>query len=52
VQLLQPFLTLVGSALLLGEVLDAPTLAFAIAVVAVVAIGRRMPVGRAPVSRS
>jgi drug/metabolite transporter (DMT)-like permease len=47
VQLLQPFLTLLGSALLLGEALDAPTWAFAIAVVAVVAVGRRMPVARA-----
>jgi drug/metabolite transporter (DMT)-like permease len=46
VQLLQPFLTLVGSALLLGEALDAPTLAFAVAVVATVAVGRRMPVRR------
>ncbi len=47
VQLLQPFLTLIGSALLLGEVLDAATWLFAVAVVATVAIGRRMPVARA-----
>jgi drug/metabolite transporter (DMT)-like permease len=47
VQLLQPFLTLAGSALFLGETLDAPTWAFAIAVVAMVAVGRRMPVARA-----
>lgn len=47
VQLLQPFLTLVGSALLLGETLDAATVAFAVAVVATVAIGRRMPVRHA-----
>jgi drug/metabolite transporter (DMT)-like permease len=47
VQLLQPFLTLIGSALLLGEVLDAATWLFAIAVVAMVAVGRRMPVARA-----
>jgi drug/metabolite transporter (DMT)-like permease len=47
VQLLQPFLTLIGSALLLGEVLDAATWIFAVAVVAMVAVGRRMPVARA-----
>jgi drug/metabolite transporter (DMT)-like permease len=45
-QLLQPFLTLVASWALLGERLTLPMLAFAAAVVATVAIGRRMPVGR------
>ncbi|HJV52168.1 MAG TPA: DMT family transporter, partial [Noviherbaspirillum sp.] len=42
VQLLQPFLTLIGAALILGEKMDANTVLFAIAVVAVVAVGRRM----------
>lgn len=41
VQLLQPFLALVAAALMLGEPLDAATLAFAAAVAAVVALGRR-----------
>lgn len=43
-QLLQPFLTLVGAALLLGEALEAKHFMFALAVVALVALGRRMPV--------
>jgi drug/metabolite transporter (DMT)-like permease len=47
VQLLQPFLTLIGAALLLGESLDAVTIAFAVGVVAMVALGRKMPVARA-----
>lgn len=46
VQLLQPFLTLVGAALIVGEAMDATNLLFAVAVIAVVAIGRRMPVRR------
>ena len=46
VQLLQLFMTLAASALLLGEKLDATTLLFAVAVVGVVAAGRRMPVAR------
>lgn len=46
-QLLQPFLTLVGAALLLGEALEAEHFLFALAVIALVAIGRRMPVARA-----
>jgi len=45
-QLLQPFLTLVASWAFLGEQLTLGTLAFAAAVVATVAIGRRMPVGK------
>ncbi len=44
VQLLQPFLTLAGAALLLGEAFDMETLLFAFAVLTVVALGRRMPV--------
>jgi drug/metabolite transporter (DMT)-like permease len=43
-QLLQPFFTLVLAAMLIGETLTVATLGFAIAVVAVVAIGRAMPV--------
>ncbi|MBY4896411.1 DMT family transporter [Cupriavidus sp. AU9028] len=51
IQLLQPFLTLAGGALLLGEPLDLPTVGFAVAVIAVVALGRRTAVkGLAPVA--
>lgn len=46
VQLLQPFMTLVGAALIVGEPLSLQNLLFAAAVVSVVAIGRRMPVRR------
>jgi drug/metabolite transporter (DMT)-like permease len=46
VQLLQPFLTLVGAGLILGEALDARNFLFAVAVIAVVAVGRRMSVKR------
>ncbi len=46
VQLLQVFMTLAASALLLGENIDAVTLVFAVGVVGVVAVGRRMPVAR------
>jgi drug/metabolite transporter (DMT)-like permease len=46
VQLLQPFLTLVGAALILGESLEAHNFLFAVAVIGVVAIGRRMGVRR------
>ncbi|MFJ1255872.1 DMT family transporter [Cupriavidus sp. CuC1] len=48
IQLLQPFLTLAGGALLLAEPLDAVTLAFAVAVIGVVALGRRTAVRSAP----
>jgi len=44
IQLLQPFLTLAGGALMLGEPLDPTTMAFALAVIAVVALGRRAAV--------
>jgi hypothetical protein len=40
VQLLQPFLTLVGAALILGEALDLQNFLFALAVIVIVAIGR------------
>jgi drug/metabolite transporter (DMT)-like permease len=46
VQLLQPFLTLLGAALILGEALDWHKLGFAVAVVAVVGLGRRMKIQR------
>lgn len=46
VQLLQPFLSLAGAALLLGEPLTLANCAFALAVIAVVALGRRMQVKR------
>jgi len=45
-QLLQPFMTLVGAALILGEPLQASQILFAALVIAVVALGRRMPVRR------
>jgi drug/metabolite transporter (DMT)-like permease len=41
-QLLQPFVTIIASAWLLGEVVDWVTWAFAIAVFAVVALGRML----------
>jgi drug/metabolite transporter (DMT)-like permease len=47
VQLLQPFMTLAASALLIGEALRADEILFAAGVVALVAVGRRMPVKRA-----
>jgi len=44
VQLLQPFLTLLFAVPVLGERLDAVTVLFALAVIAVVFVGRRLPV--------
>ncbi len=44
VQLVQPFLSLLFAVPLLGETIDAVSLVFALAVVAVVFVGRRMPV--------
>jgi len=46
VQLVQPFLSLLGAALVLGEALEWPTVIFAIAVIAVVGVGRKMQVKR------
>lgn len=43
-QLLQPFMTLPVAALLLDEVVTSSMLGFALAVVATVALGRRMPI--------
>ena len=48
VQLLQPFLALLFAVPVLGEKLDALTLVFSLAVIAVVFIGKRMPVAQAP----
>jgi drug/metabolite transporter (DMT)-like permease len=46
VQLLQPFLALLAAVPLLGERLDVMTLLFAVAVAAVVFLGKRLPAGR------
>jgi len=46
VQLVQPFLTLLGATVVLGEALEWPTVIFAIAVIAVVGTGRKMQVKR------
>jgi drug/metabolite transporter (DMT)-like permease len=46
VQLLQPFLALLFAVPVLGEPLEPVTVGFALAVLAVVFIGRRMPVGQ------
>ena len=46
VQLVQPFLTLLGATVVLGEALQWPTVIFAIAVIAVVGTGRKMQVKR------
>jgi len=47
VQLVQPFLTMVFSVPLLGESLDLLTVGFAIAVIATVFIGKKMPIASA-----
>jgi drug/metabolite transporter (DMT)-like permease len=44
VQLVQPFLSILFAVPLLGETLDATTLGFAVAVIATVFIGKKMPV--------
>jgi drug/metabolite transporter (DMT)-like permease len=46
VQLTQPFLSMVFSVPLLGETLDSVTVGFALAVIATVFIGKRMPVAQ------
>ena len=48
VQLVQPFLSMLFAVPLLGETLDALTLAFGLAVIAVVFVGKKMPVHHAP----
>lgn len=47
-QLLQPFLSMLFAVPILGESLDAWTVGFGLAVIAVVAIGRKMPVRDTP----
>jgi drug/metabolite transporter (DMT)-like permease len=51
VQLLQPFLALLFAVPVLGETLQPATVAFSLAVIAVVFIGRRMPVHAAALAR-
>ena len=51
VQLLQPFLALLFAVPVLGERLDAVTLGFALAVMAVVLVGKRMPLKRPATSK-
>jgi drug/metabolite transporter (DMT)-like permease len=46
VQLLQPFLALLFAVPVLGEALDPLTVLFSLAIIAVVFVGRRMPVRR------
>ncbi len=46
VQLLQPFMTLLGAVVILGESLTVANVVFALAIIAVVAVGRRMPIRR------
>lgn len=45
IQLIQPFLSLLFAVPLVGERLDALTLVFAVAVIATVYVGKKMPVG-------
>jgi drug/metabolite transporter (DMT)-like permease len=52
VQLVQPFLSMLFAVPLLGERLDALTVGFALAVIATVFIGKKMPVRAAPVLRT
>lgn len=52
VQLLQIFLTLFASALMLKESVDATTIGFAVFVVATVAVSRKMPVRRGAQAKS
>ena len=49
VQLVQPFLTMLFAVPLLGESLDLMTVGFALAVIATVFIGKKMPVSAASV---
>jgi drug/metabolite transporter (DMT)-like permease len=51
VQLLQPFLALLAAVPLLGERLEPRTVLFALAVAAVVFVGRRLPVGAVRAAR-
>ena len=51
VQLIQPFASMLVAVPLLGEQLDGLTVGFALAVIATVLIGKRLPVSTAPVVR-
>jgi drug/metabolite transporter (DMT)-like permease len=51
-QLLQPFFTLAASALLLGEIIDSTTVAFAVAVCVIVATGRNLNITKAVKQRT
>jgi drug/metabolite transporter (DMT)-like permease len=44
VQLVQPFLSIVGAALVLGETIEFSNILFALAVISVVAMGRKMQI--------
>jgi drug/metabolite transporter (DMT)-like permease len=44
VQLVQPFLSIVGAALVLGESIELSNILFALAVISVVAMGRKMQI--------
>ena len=46
VQLIQPFLTLLGAAAILGEALELRTFLFALAIISVVAAGKKMAIKR------
>lgn len=46
IQLLQPFITLVASALWLNEIIDATTLIFIFLVIATVWLGKKAPIGK------
>jgi drug/metabolite transporter (DMT)-like permease len=48
VQLVQPFMSMLFAVPLLGESLDALTVGFGLAVIAVVFVGKKMPVGSGP----
>jgi drug/metabolite transporter (DMT)-like permease len=48
VQLIQPFLALLFAVPVLGEALDPVTVMFSLAVIAVVFVGRRMPIATVP----
>jgi drug/metabolite transporter (DMT)-like permease len=48
VQLLQPLVTLLASGILLGERIDVATMGYALSIIALVALGRRMPIRSSP----
>lgn len=43
-QLIQPFITIIASVVLIGEVIDIETIIFALLVMGVVAFGKKMPI--------